>query len=473
MNELTSSLDFRLLFDAVVTRWRTLFLALLFTPVVALTANIVTDGQYRATSTIVIQDSVVSSPYLSEMSVQWELNTRLPVVQTVVASRSVAENILVELGELSPTAARAERDWMIEDFRSRVRVNAFPGGVIQMSFDAPTPQNARRGLQILIDTVKEEIVRPQRDSLDAEVEFLETQLERVRIEIEAETESLRTMRESLAGGASADLVRTNIELYANTRRQLESARANLAAAEQELRVARERLQAYDPSVQRIDRRIEAAQEQLRALQRDYTSSHPEVIAAQSELNGLLGQRESVVHGSGDLDINDFERLIRSGSIRSTEILNAELTTYREAVSSVEGLRQRVDSLSTGLAASDAEVGGLYDARERLEALENTLDTRRAHFQRLLRQYEESIVSRELTLQEEERQVWVLEEPEEPNKSDKTSNKLILLAGLFGGFVIGVSVIAFAEFIDRTVRVPREAEAIAGVPNIATLPPLDP
>jgi uncharacterized protein involved in exopolysaccharide biosynthesis len=471
MNNLASSIDFRLVFDAFITKWRALAVAIILTPILGLAANYATLASYRSQATILIQNSVVASPYLNEISTQWEINTRLPVVQTVVESRAVGERILRELGELPDDASPAARDWMIRDFQQRVTVTPYPGGVIEIRFESPVPENAQRGIQLLMETVREEIIRPQRDSLDAEVSFLEDQTQRVAREIEADELRIREFREANAG-ATPELLRSNIELYSQLRNQFESAQSELASQEQQLRVARERLLAYDPQVQRIGDQIESVQTELRSLRRTYADGHPSVEAAASQLARLEAQREARVHGESALNINDFERLLRSGSIRSTEILNAELTTYRNAVSNTEGLRERVDSLRGRLAEIDESLQSLTGNEERLAAMTQTLETRRSHFQRLLLQYEESIISRELTLQEQNRQVWVIEAPEIPSKSDRLPYRLVLFAGLFGGFVVGVMVIGFSEFIDRTVRVPREAEEIAGVPTIASLPPLD-
>lgn len=471
MNQLASSIDFRLVFDAVVTRWKALLLAIVIVPLVGLAANFATIASYRASATILIQGSVVASPYLNEISRQWEVNTRLPVVQTVVESRAVGERILRELGELPADASPAARNWMIEDFQRRVTVTPYPGGVIEMRFESPVPENAQRGIQMLMETVREEIIRPQRDSLDAEVEFLEDQVARVAQEIEEDEAEIRAYREANEGSTPA-LLRSSLELYSQLRNQFESAQSELASQEQQLRVARERLLGYDPQVQRLDDQLEEVERELADLRDTYADGHPSVVSVTAELQRLEAQREARVHGESSLNINDFERLLRTGNIRSTEILNAELAAYRAAVSNVEGLRERVESLRGRLDDLDANLGDLTDAEQRLEAMMQTLDTRRSHYQRLLRQYEESIVSRELTLQEQNRQVWVIEEPELPTKSDRLPYRLVLIAGLFGGFVVGVMVIGFAEFIDRTVRVPREAEAIAGVPNIAALPPLD-
>jgi uncharacterized protein involved in exopolysaccharide biosynthesis len=467
---LVSSIDFRLILDALVLRWRVMAVAVIVTPIIALGLNVQSVGLYTASATVLIQNSVVASPYLNELSARWEVNTRMPVVQTVVASRAVAENILTELGELSLNAGPAERQWMVKDFRQRVRVNAFPGGVIEMTFASPRPENARDGIQMLMDTVREEILRPQREALDAEVDFLVDQLERVALDIEEDETSVRSFREATSL-SSPQMVLSNIELLGQLRREFEQTGSNLASSEQQLELARGRLQSYDPQRQDLNRRIDNARGSLSSLHRSYVSSHPEVIAAQERLNSLIARQDAEAGAENTLDINDFERLLQGGGRQNSEILNAEIAAYRTMISEVEGMRERAESLSVRVEQLDGTVGALSDSEERLDAMLATLDTRRSHYQRLLLQYEESIVSRELSMQDQERQVRVIGEPELPSRSDKPGNKIALLAGLFGGFLVGLCVVGVAEFIDRTVRVPREAEGIAGVPNIASLPPM--
>ena len=65
MNNLASSIDFRLVFDAFITKWRVLAVALVLTPLVGLAANYATLASYRSQATILIQNSVVTSPYLN------------------------------------------------------------------------------------------------------------------------------------------------------------------------------------------------------------------------------------------------------------------------------------------------------------------------------------------------------------------------------------------------------------------------
>ncbi len=52
-----------------------------------------------------------------------------------------------------------------------------------------------------------------------------------------------------------------------------------------------------------------------------------------------------------------------------------------------------------------------------------------------------------------------------------SKIVMLLAGLIGGLLLGLSGVLAFELLDRTLRLPAEVEDLVGLPVIATMPHL--
>ncbi len=185
-----------------------------------------------------------------------------------------------------------------------------------------------------------------------------------------------------------------------------------------------------------------------------------------------------------------DRLVKEveEQIRTTEaaLAKAAQTTYSEQASDLNPLRQ---SLESELTKAKVEQVGRFALRDNLSAqvrqykdeLEKLGGATTQHddlsrqvkqaddtYQLYAQKQEESRISDELDKQKISN-VSIAEAPTVPRVPYKTNRPLTVLLGLGMGLLLGFGSAITAEFFRETVHTPRELQAFAGVPVLATMP----
>lgn len=457
------------LFVAAAThRWRVAVIAIVITTSAAIAYSRVHHPPLRAYATILVQSAPSADALITDMSIMWEVGSQLAVVEAVLNSQAVATQMLYELGDINDFSTEQEISWAMEDFSDRVHLINRSSGLVNIEFLAPTGEQAIEGLGMLIELFREEMLRPQEESLDASTQFIGDQLERLWGEIEAEAERLSEFRSE-----NADMVpevfQTNLDLYASTLGDLMATRIEAASSLGQVELARERLLAYNPDLQGLETSLNTARQELTSLESTYSSTHPLVIEARERVRSVERQLLDAEQSDSAIDIEELESLARRG--RGGDLLADELLDYQAAIATAEGRSREVEELETQLDEM-LETLRVYGENEQvLNQLTRTIEVKTDAYDRLLGQYQDAIISRELTLGEEARQVWVIEPPKLPPDTGQIGLQKALMGGLFAGFALAFFLIVALEFFDTSVRFQEEAAEISAVKHVITLPRL--
>ncbi len=463
----------RLLVDAAFLRWRLMAIALIACVCVAVAASFVYKRPYTASATLLVESNTTVSPVLSEMTMQLEVQNRIPVIGTVLRSRNTAERMLRALGEVDENTPDIELDWAVILFQERIDVWGGPGGMVYIHFRGSTREQCLYGLQLLIEIFLDEMLRPQRESLDASVEFLAEQLDRVRAEMEDQQSSISEFQSGSAD-YRPEVFAINLDLLRSTQTSVLQARAELAAAEQEAESAMLQLLAFDPAARELDRDIRTAQSNVDDLRSTYSDDHPLVRDARARLSELEAQRRAMVTPEQpELTMEEFEAMIRRGDIgRQGDVVAQELTAYRAATRRVDSLRDQITQYDQELREIGQRLASHAESEQRLAQLERELEVQSSQYSQLLDRYQDALVTRELTLQEEARQIMVIESPSVPPGSNRVALPIAAAAGAFAGLFLAIGVMLVAEFFDASIRTAEEAAQAAGLPVIGIVPKLE-
>jgi uncharacterized protein involved in exopolysaccharide biosynthesis len=471
--EITSRIDPRLFIDAVLSRWHVVFCCVLITTVVATSLSLVSPATYSARAVIKIQSNVSLNAILDNGPVaDWEYSSQIPVVMEVLNSRPVARAILMELGDISVTDSPERVDLMVELFHSNLAVFPNAGGIVEIEFKSRNPDVVVRVMRMLMTELRAAMVAPQVESLDASVEFLGIHLDRIRHELDLGEEQMRAYT-SESTNQRPEVYEATLEHYAEMLGQYSSAQSSLVAAEERLRVAHERLASYDPTWSDLAERIARAGSNLGSLQSSYTDDHPEVREARSRLQAAEEALVLYQASPTAFEIADIERILRRNS--NNEMMQEELTAYRSALTEAQAVHSTVELMSSQIEDTLESLARFSESATVIANMMQDMEAKSTVYAQLLAQHEQAVVNRSLTVHEEERHVWIIEQPneEDPPERSKPSIKIAVAGGVMAGLMLAAFLIVLAEFFGKTVRVPMEAEDVAGgVSVIASMPPLE-
>jgi uncharacterized protein involved in exopolysaccharide biosynthesis len=465
--------------DAVLHRWKWVVLIVAVVPLLVVAVTRLHRPPYEASARLVIQEN--ADPFLGDLTVQLELQNRFPVVRNVLQSRTVAEGILRDLGEIDESSSPEEVNSRIRRFQDALDIDNTGGGVVSLKVRGDTPEQAYNRLDLVMDALLEEILRPQRESLDTSVEFLSGQLRRMSAELSDAEDRIRMFKEEHAEELP-EVFEGNLERYLDTLADLQQAEADLAVAERQLSMSEEDLAAYsvDPLLAELERDLVRAEDRLETLLDTYTRDHPQVIRAQRRVESLEDEIEERRENPPDLSIEELDRVAETSvdievvagerpRLVAENLMTGEILTHRAVRREVETLRYRI-------ARIEAQRDDLRDAirsyagnEQVLNELVRDVEAKSALYNDLARRYQDAVLTRELTLQSEASRVWIIEAPSMPAADNRPPLKssavkgLALALALAGAFVFGL------EMLDPTVRLPSEAEKLVDLPTVAVVP----
>ncbi|MGM0575126.1 MAG: GumC family protein [Myxococcota bacterium] len=459
--EHTRRIEPNLVMDALRAHRNAVWISLAVVPVLAVASGFFLRPKLKAEVELLVEEQTEKNPILEDMAVESPITNRLPAINSIVKSTRTLTRVLEDLGEISDDTPRSEAIAAVEDFRGQVDVYGEGGGLVKITVVGRDPHRVYDGADLLTEVLIEEMVRPQNQSLDETVKFLEAQLERVQKELRDVEEGIRTFKEEHAD-VLPDVHKLNLESYARLSKALLDAESELIANEERQRVYEEELARYDPHTSRVAKRLAHARARLRVLQSKYTNEHPEVKVAAADVADVRARLRKVEADSRDSEEKRIERLAKvAGRVEEDD----EGFSYTAVASRTEALREKVDFLKTRVAEARGKLEQFAASEQRLSALMRQHDAKSAVYSNLLTRYEDARVARALVGYEASNKIRVIEEPTPPAEPPRFSIPFLVLVGLLGGGVLGLSLVFVFELIDPTIRNSGEAEALTGAPVI--------
>ncbi len=479
--------DVRVLIEALLHRWKTLLLPLFIVPIVGVGLRLMIPLKVKASAQVLVQESVKVNPFLKDMMVEWSVNSRLPVVQSILQSSKMLERVKRELGEITdatppPVAAR-----MIAQFKKEIEVFGEGGGLVRISVAGFEPDKVFSSLKILTGALIEEMLRPQRQVLDESVKFLKVQIDRVKGELQSCEEEIKEFKKKYAGDLP-EVHKLNLDNHLSLMKDLYKAEAEMAVAEQRAKSTSGRVRDFDPELRKVASKLKRARQALAGLRGTYTDNHYKVQAQRAVVAGLENALERLEKRESTDDPNakgpdvspdkvGVEHSVGgdkgSGMVLKTDDPNQlDMLEARAAKLDAESLKEKVALYHERVKSSFENVRGYAEREQTLTRLLRTQEAKSKTLASLQDRYEDTLVKRDLTSYDEAKLVWVVEEPQQPIPVGGFTLPMVGILSLFGGLILGFLLVVLREFLDRSLRSRDEVESLVGVPVIGTLPRLE-
>ncbi|MDJ0763425.1 MAG: hypothetical protein QNJ97_10590 [Myxococcota bacterium] len=479
-----TKIDFRLLFQAVRYRWKVVALFAVVVPAAMWLARDILPSKYRAQAELFVQNSVDVNPFLEDLRVDWSVNDRLPLIQSVIRSRETLEKVLRDIGELEEKADNKAIEFAISDLRSRITVLSMGGGLVRINVVGKSPDQCYDAITRLLDVAVDTMLRPQKDGLKEASQFLEKQIDEIRDELTGIEGAIQSFKEDNAAELP-EVYQVNMTSYIDTKSALLRAKADLRAAQQRKSTLGARLRLYNPVARELESRLVQAQTQLGELRARYRDDHPEVVALLARINDLKKERKAANIESGALDMNELESMARletemrsqqsegpsSVSQRSSDIMTSDLLEYRALLAEISSLRGEASALEHQSKETMESVKSFPATERTLQQLVRDKSVKESIYTNLLAKWEDARVTQALGIFDESNQIWLVEEPRRPVHPIGITFKWLFSLALVAGVLLGLIVAIIKEFLTLYVRGPGDVENLLGSPVIGVMPNL--
>lgn len=405
------------LFHLIMRRWDLVILVPLLTVLAAGLAWQILPDRYQSTARLLIPDQQTINPFMKDMLEEWSAEQRMPLVESIFQSHGTSEQVLRKLGALEHDASPEEVNDAVEDFQGRFEVLGLGGEIVLVKVRGETAEESYDAAVALVDAFTEQILRPQRETVRASAEFFREQLDALRGKSDGIEPQVARFREPRTADVEGKL---------SIRKALAEAEVRLVAAEREVESSEVKLRSGSPGGRQLRKYLSDARAELYELNHLYGEDHPKLVAAKRRVRSL---QRAIRREQADEDAV------------AAKSKNAELTPPGRQPETASTPSEKHQELLVELKEAGAEV-------------------------ELLRH---SLLTEELSMFTDGNQVWTVEAPVMPTRSQRPPLWVVLAAALFAGLVLALCAVAVFAAFDDTLRGERELADALGAPSLGRMP----
>ncbi len=436
---------------------------------------------YRSTAIVSIVPQRIPESYV-RATVTLGPEDRVEAIRRDVLSRPKLERIITEFDLYGGARRTAPMEDVVERMRSvDVKMVETKGNAFEVSFTAGDPVLAQKVTERLADLFIQENIRQRTQLADGSSEFLKNQLAQAREQLVATEKRLENYRRAHSGELP-DQVEGNLQAITNTQLQLQQLRESINR-DRDRRLALDRQIAdleqpiVDTAAQATDkpgaiRPTQSAAEQLQQaivnltdMERRLTPEHPDVRQARRTVAELrvAEQEEQAARDAGrTVALSPGEELRR----RRLRDLRAELAIVDGNVAVKMRDEERLQALASEY---QARVNAAPSRESELTSLLRDYDTVSQQYKTILTNSKSAEMAQELERRQGGEQFRLLEGASLPVRPSSPKRPLILGGGAAFGLAIGLAIVGFMEFRDRSLRLKDDVTALLGLPVLAVVP----
>jgi polysaccharide chain length determinant protein (PEP-CTERM system associated) len=432
-------------------------------------------NKYESYTTILVEPQTISERLVEAGLESSDLNNRLHLMTIQILSRSRLSKVIDEFGLYPEESEEMTREEVIELMREDVRVEPvlpeLERGILSRNREIEintfrlffqheeAKTSAAVANRLANDFIDQHIKERVSVSSDTE-EFIDAELGHLATAIQALEARIAEVKEANAGRLPEDLMANQrmleraVDSIRIVERELAEARSDEAFYGQQALSSAGILSPNDPVSP--GRRLQALELLLNEHRsRGFTDKHPDIIAAQAEMEVLRKQLGSEEPAQDDLPLTFAQQ-------------NAEAERRRAALR-VAAAQKELGRLNAQIEAIQARLAATPRVAEQLDGLQREYEHLFSSYQEFSQKGLEAGVAANMERRQKGEQFRVLEvafaapDPVFPNRP-----LIVIVSSLFG-LVLGGAVAFLLESADTSFHDPRTLQEFLRIPVLASIP----
>lgn len=475
MNEL--KMRFIVILNSAWRQRYVIVVPILILPFVGYFIGKVAPTNYVSHTSMLIQETAKMNPFLEDIAVSTMLKERLNALSTLLKSRHVLTAVAKEHGLIDDTMPPAERDHIISKLSSSLTVTQPGKDFLKISLTAPNPAGMKELLESISEHFIEQLLAPERSSIEDSSEFLAIHIEKRREELDIAENELADFKNRYAS-VTPEMQSQALGRLASLKQSYAEKKAELAGVERSLGSLDQQLSKTNPVVGKIEDQIIEIRSELTLLKAKYTESHSAVQGKERELRRLENERSILLQmeqpniSSDQLwDIASSNKLKDLGEVQP--LLVTQLQSLQLVRGRYESLTEETKSLKEMIARLEQEANRFGDNAKTMHRLVRNAEIKRQLYDELIQRYEMAQLTGSLGVFEQNKRVKIIDLPYTPSRPANLPAIVFVIAGLIAGIGLGAGVAILIELFDSSIRRKEEIEAITNAPVITYIPKIKP
>lgn len=471
MNEL--KMRFIVILNSAWRQRYVIVVPILILPFVGCFIGKVAPTNYVSHTSMLIQETAKMNPFLEDIAVSTMLKERLNALSTLLKSRHVLTAVAKEHGLIDDSMAPAERDYIISKLSSSLTVTQPGKDFLKISLTAPNPTGMKELLESISEHFIEQLLAPERSSIEDSSEFLAIHIEKRREELDIAENELADFKNRYAS-VTPEMQSQALGRLASLKQSYAEKKAELAGVKRSLGSLDQQLSKTNPVVGKIEDQIIEIRSELTLLKAKYTESHSAVQGKERELRRLENERSILLQmeqpniSSDQLwDIASSNKLKDLGGVQP--LLVTQLQSLQLVRGRYESLTEETKSLKEMIARLEQEANSFGDNAKTMHRLVRNAEIKRQLYDELIQRYEMAQLTGSLGVFEQNKRVKIIDLPYTPSRPANLPALVFVIAGLVAGIGLGAGVAILIELFDSSIRRKEEIEMITNAPVITHIP----
>jgi len=446
---------------------------------------------YMASTTILIQPQKVPTDYVQSI-VTADPQQRINTISQQILSRTNLENIIKQFGLFQDKDNMYPED-KINSMRERVVVTQTSSRyqsteAFVVSFTGSNPEIVMNVANTLASYFMDENLKAREIQAIGTSEFLESELEKIKIKLEDREKEIAAYRAKHMGGLPDEL-ETNLRTldrlqsqYSDDLNTLRDTQNDVALLKTQISRLREMEESGRTSLQTevpiagrqtsltMEQQYELAKSQLDELLVKYTAQHPEVIKLTKTVADLkkkveAEKKEGKESGSqGSLNTN-----ARSSN---NAVLFQHEFTLRQRENDIINLKASIQQIKKAMQVYQQRVEDTPKREQELQSIQRDYNNIKESYNSLLARRLEAELALNMEKKQKGEQFRILDYARLPEKPISPDVRMLLMLSLALGLGLGGGTAFLLEFLNPTLRRDEQIEIEIGLPILASIPPLE-
>jgi polysaccharide chain length determinant protein (PEP-CTERM system associated) len=443
-------------------------------PMISVGVTFLLKQVYTSDAFVLIEQPKVPDKYVTSV-LDDQTNARLSTMRDQILSRSRLEPVIHKYG-LDQGKHAASTEVLVENLRKLIKVTPLrtegtgPLSGFYISVNANRPDVARGICSDVLSMFIVESSHIRQQQAEDTTDFLSGQLAESKKKLDQDDAALAAFKQQYMGQLPSDETR-NLQMLTSIGTQLDVVSQALAQAEQQ-KIFQESLIAQQltahssngvPASTRdeIQIELEKLQAQERDLQARYTADHPDVMKLRSQIADLqakLREAKKPIAGGGT----------ETGAASSPELERMRLTLHMTEAT-IREKRQEQARLQQQMQNFQGKIQLSPSVEEKYKILTRDYESSLQFYKELLGKKTQSEMSTSLERQQEGERFKVMDQPSLPAAPSWPKRSQFALAGLGGGFVLGLLLVLWQERRQHFIRSEEDVEQFLALPILAGIP----
>ena len=432
---------------------------------------------YRSETVILVDPRKVPDSFVPS-TVTLSVTDRLSTIRQQVMSPTRLKRIIDSMGLYSELRGKRTEQEIIGIMQSATTIvvlpNPRPGdrlSAFQVAFSGRNPVKVAEVANELAGLFIEENLKVREQQAYGTAEFLDTELQVTRKQLEEKEAELRTIKSRYI----MDLPESrqfHLQSLVDLRSQIRTSEERVHRAQQQSIYLQSLLASIAPTVDLdvggnnpttspLQSQIQKLESELATLRQRYGPRHPDIRKRQSELDKLKATAPPEENAEAPVPVSPTPaRAIRN------PVLQAQLQQLDEEIREQLKLQEELQK-KTKFHLSKLERIPIFE--QRIMGLMRDYQTLQDHYRTMLNRKLGADMASSLESYQKGERFIILDAAVIPEKPYKPNRPLLSLAGLLGGLMGGVGLAAMVEMTDESVRNEKEAAKILGALVLGGIP----